>query len=820
MPKKTKKGKAGKNDRAPRRFRHYLSILFAVLSVAVLASLVSYNAADRSWFFNPEGGDPQNWFGPVGATISEALLQFAGMSSFLLGLLLLSLAVITAKDRGFDSRLVRLAGLVLITVAFTALLQLIFTLPLSMGGTLIMPGGWIGSLLAGFLGGLVNTVGSWVVLIAALLVGVMMISSFTPGGLAGVALSTTSGWFRGFGLWCSGLPESWQERIEQRRERRAEKKKKKAARGPGTDRVDAGPQKPGKKKAPQINRGARPSVPEPALPTIAALETPMPPADPPVLDPMGDPRVKPTPAKPKRKPAPRPPKKKESEEEIKTPPLDLLNMPVPDAGVDEEELVRKSKILVEKLEEFGVGGSVVRIHPGPVVTTFEFRPDPGVKYSRVVSLSDDLCLALRAESIRIDRMAGRSTVGLEVPNRSREIIAVREILDSDSYRDTTSCLPLALGKTIDGKIYTSDLASMPHLLIAGATGMGKSVGLNVMIASILHRSTPAEVRFVLIDPKRLELGIYEDIPHLLTPVVTDPKLAGSALKWAVTEMENRYTQLASYGVRNIEQYNTVLRQEAEAGPKKSTAPKPESDEDGAVEKLTAVEKEDKHLPYIVVVIDELADLMMVGNTAEVELCIARLAHMARAVGIHLVVATQRPSVDVITGLIKANLPARISFRVSSRIDSRTIIDTGGAEKLLGDGDMLFLPPGSSRLVRIHGAYITEQETTRMVDFLRAQARPSYQLDLKAEENPLGGGPGGTGNSDQDPLYDEAVRIVVKSGQASISHLQRRLKIGYSRAARLIDYMEMDGIVGPHEGSKAREILVDGDYFDEVDDQPR
>jgi len=663
------------------------------------------------------------------------------------------------------------------------------------------------------------------VLLAALLVGVMMISSFTPSALAGGALSTVAGWFRGAGRWFGGLLEAWQDRAERRRaekQNRREMKKGKPAsrRGKG---LDGDPLKPGQKKAakPQINRGARPpAAPQEEPLNIPALNRPMPPADPPVLDTQPQPPVGPDKAKPKRKPARKPLKKKEREGEFQTPPLDLLNPPVPDAGVDEDELVRKSKILVEKLEEFGVGGNVVRIHPGPVVTTFEFRPDPGIKYSRIVSLGDDLCLALRAESIRIDRMAGRSTVGLEVPNRTREIIAIREILDSESYRGTTSRLPLALGKTIDGKIYTADLAAMPHLLIAGATGMGKSVGLNVMISSILHRSTPAEVRFVLIDPKRLELGVYEDIPHLLTPVVTDPKLAASALKWAVTEMENRYTTLASYGVRNIEQYNTVIRQEAESAPKKPAAQKKDADEEGA-ETLTATEKkEEKPLPYIVVVIDELADLMMMGNTAEVELCIARLAHMARAVGIHLVVATQRPSVDVITGLIKANLPARISFRVSSRIDSRTIIDTGGAEKLLGDGDMLLLPPGSSRLVRIHGAYITEEETNRLVDFLRAQDRPSYELDLEAAEDPLGIGPAAGRENDQDPLYEEAVRIVVKGGQASISHLQRRLKIGYSRAARLIDYMEADGIVGPHEGSKAREILVDANYFDEVDDQMR
>jgi S-DNA-T family DNA segregation ATPase FtsK/SpoIIIE len=432
-----------------------------------------------------------------------------------------------------------------------------------------------------------------------------------------------------------------------------------------------------------------------------------------------------------------------------------------------------------------------------VVTTFEFKPDAGVKYAKITGLADDLCLAMQAESVLIDRIPGKSTVGIQIPNRTREQISLRELLDTDLYRRSTSKLTLALGKTIHGEPYVTDLATMPHLLIAGSTGTGKSVGINAMLTSILYRATPDDVRLIMIDPKRLELGMYEDIPHLLTPVVVDPKQAANALRWAVREMEERYKTLASEGVRNIEQYNRNIQHATlEArGSDLAELPKP--------------------LPFIVVLIDELADLMMVASN-EVELSIARLAQMARAVGIHLILATQRPSVDVITGLIKANLPSRISFRVSSKIDSRTILDSNGAEQLLGRGDMLFLPPASSRFIRLHGPYISEQESARLASFLRKQGKPTYDESITAEEKAAANGV----EMEKDDLYDEAARIVVQSGQASISYLQRRLRIGFSRAARLVDMMEMDGLVSPAAGGKAREVLVDKGYFDEVDAQLR
>ncbi len=475
----------------------------------------------------------------------------------------------------------------------------------------------------------------------------------------------------------------------------------------------------------------------------------------------------------------------------------MLDAPKDQRKIDERELMDGARLLEEKCREFSVEGTVVQIHPGPVVTTYEFKPDAGVKYNRITGLADDLCLAMQAESVLIDRIPGKSTVGIQIPNAHREPIGLRELLEGEAYARSTSRLAMALGKTIHGEPFVGDMATMPHLLIAGSTGAGKSVSVNAMISSILFRSTPDDVRFIMIDPKRLELGMYEDIPHLLTPVVVDPKQAANALRWGVREMEERYKTLASHGVRNIEQYNRNIRA-AMAEP--AATPDPEA-------------PPLKTMPYIVVIIDELADLMMAAGK-EVEESIARLAQMARAVGIHLILATQRPSVDVITGLIKANLPARIAFRVASKIDSRTILDGNGAEQLLGKGDMLFLPPASSRFIRIHGPYISEQETARVCSFLRKQGKPIYDTTITAEDKPME-----KLEFEKDDLYDEAARIVVSSGQASISYLQRRLRIGFSRAARLVDMMEMDGVVSPAANGK-REVLVDQNYFEEVDAQLR
>jgi len=471
--------------------------------------------------------------------------------------------------------------------------------------------------------------------------------------------------------------------------------------------------------------------------------------------------------------------------EYKMPGVEFLNAPPPHLEHADEEYYRIATRLAEKCKEFNVTGKIEHICPGPVVTTYEFKPDPGVKYSRVTGLVDDLCLALKAESIRIDRMPGKAHVGIEVPSPQRETIHLREVIESRQFRESTSKLTVALGKTIDGLNYVADLAKMPHLLIAGTTGAGKSVGVNSLIVSILYKARPDEVKFILVDPKRLELGLYEGIPHLATPIITDPKRAATALKNMVKEMEERYKTLAKLSVRNIDGYNTEVSRR------------------NLVKDYTDTGEPWKPLPYIVIIIDELADLMMVSGH-EVEEFITRLAQMARAVGIHLVLATQRPSVDVITGLIKANFPSRISFRVSSKVDSRTIIDANGAEQLLGRGDLLFLPPGTSRLVRVHGAYVDEAEIGRIVSHIKAQGDPQYDETITQSEEEAMGMDGISG--ERDELFEDALRICVEMKRASTSVLQRRLRIGYGRAAAILDMMEREGFIGQADGARPRPIL--------------
>jgi S-DNA-T family DNA segregation ATPase FtsK/SpoIIIE len=488
----------------------------------------------------------------------------------------------------------------------------------------------------------------------------------------------------------------------------------------------------------------------------------------------------------------------------KLPSTALLRRPDEHSTVNEDELKTTAQVLREKYAEFDVRGTVTQINPGPVVTTFEFKPEAGIKYSRITGLSDDLCLALRAESILIERMAGKSTVGLQVPNHERETIWLREVVESQEFLGVKSKLTLAMGKDINGRIVTADLNSMPHLLIAGSTGSGKSVAINAFIMSLLYKATPDEVRLILVDPKRLELGNYEGVPHLHVPIITEPKLASNALRNAVREMERRLKVLAEKGVRNIDQYNKLF--------------------DAGTASLFDDGSEVKPLPYIVIIIDELADLMMLDGQ-NVEASITRLAQMARAVGIHLVLATQRPSVDVITGLIKANFPARMSFRVATKIDSRTILDANGAEALLGRGDMLYLPNGSARVHRVHAPFVTEKEIAAVVEFWKSQGAAQYQENfLQAPREDGDGSPdaGGenSGEDEHDELYQDAVRIVLEYGKASTSLLQRRLRIGYGRAAHLIDLMERDGIVGAADGPKPREVLKRPDWLSEVEDAMR
>ena len=490
---------------------------------------------------------------------------------------------------------------------------------------------------------------------------------------------------------------------------------------------------------------------------------------------------------------------------FKLPPSSLLTRPDEQHAVNEEALKVLAVTLTEKCAEFDVHGQVTQINPGPVVTTFEFKPDAGIKYSRITGLGDDLCLALRAESILIERMPGKSTVGIQVPNHEREIIWLREGIEAPEFTGGKNKITLSLGKDINGRIVVADLASMPHLLIAGSTGAGKSVAVNAMIMSILYKSTPDQVRMILVDPKRLELGVYEGIPHLYTPIITEPKQAANALRNAVREMERRLKLLAAKGVRNIDQYNRLFDNQET----------PSLFEDA---------EEEKPIPYLVIIIDELADLMML-DSSNVEESITRLAQMARAVGIHLVLATQRPSVDVITGLIKANFPARISFRVATKVDSRTILDANGAESLLGRGDMLYLPSGSARVHRLHAPFVTEKEISAVVEFWRQQGTAEYKEEfLQAPKDERGNsessGDGSNEDGDGDPMYEDAVRLVLEFGKASTSLLQRRLRIGYGRAAHLIDLMENDGIVGAADGPKPREVLKRPDWITEVEQSLR
>jgi len=475
----------------------------------------------------------------------------------------------------------------------------------------------------------------------------------------------------------------------------------------------------------------------------------------------------------------------------------LDSPPLTRSSFDEAVLEKSARLLEEKLAAFSVDGRVVEVQPGPVVTMFKFEPASGVKVSQIVNLADDLSLAMKASAVRIQApVPGEAVVGIEVPNRKREKIYLREILESDEFRAAQSHLTIALGKDISGRPVVADLARMPHLLIAGATGTGKSVSIHTMIASILFNSTEQDVRFILIDPKMLELSAYEQIPHLLVPVVVDPDKAASALLWATQEMEYRYRLMRDKGVRNIEGYNRVLSEGKAAG-----VFAPVVTEEAVPD---ARPLEHRRLPQIVIVIDELADLLLhEGKTVERD--ITRLAQKARASGIHLILATQRPSVDVITGLIKANLPARISLQVTSRVDSRTILDSIGAERLLGEGDMLFMPPGTAKLRRLHGPFVSEIEIRKVTDFLRAQGSPEYQMEILETKRPEAGDGDGYGAGDKDGMYDEAVRIVIESNQASISMIQRRLRIGYNRAARMVEQMEREGLVLPADGARPREV---------------
>jgi S-DNA-T family DNA segregation ATPase FtsK/SpoIIIE len=755
-----------------------------------LIALASYDPSDPVWFFSTGTEAPANFVGRVGAFLAELSFQLLGYGSYVLPAVIVIAGWHYFWCRQIDAVYTKVVGAGLVVAASSAFMSLALG-SVEVGNRPFRAGGYLGEFLAGVMTDYLSRMGSIIVILTLLFVALILATQFSFGRLFSLL----------FRIAANGIKAGWATARRWREERRRARERREVI----AKHVKKGTASPEAIKA-ATERVTRPEpVSPPARPkTERVVEE-----DDDEERPAGASRVTPAVVQKRGKPPVAPPLPLPDPEPLSRglaerrlsgytlPPASLLDPPKAERKIDERELMDAARLLEEKCREFSVEGAVVQIHPGPVVTTFEFKPDAGVKYSKVTSLAEDLCLAMQAESVLIERIPGKATVGIQIPNPHREVISLRELLESDTYQRSGSKLTLALGKTIHGEPYMSDLATMPHLLIAGSTGTGKSVGLNSMLTSILYRATPDDVRLIMIDPKRLELGMYEDIPHLMTPVVVDPKKAANALRWAVREMEERYKTLAAFGVRNIEQYNRNVRQmvENKEVPEGAEPPRP--------------------LPFIVVVVDELADLMMVAGN-EVEESIARLAQMARAVGIHLILATQRPSVDVITGLIKANLPSRISFRVSSKIDSRTILDGNGAEQLLGRGDMLFLPPATSQKLRLHGPYISEQESARLASFLRKQCKPVYDESITAEEKK------GTEalEFEKDDLYDEAARIVVESGQVSISYLQRKMRIGFSRAARLVDMMEAEGLVSPATGGKPREVLVGRDYFAEVDAQLR
>ena len=805
-----------------RRVSEFVGVALFAAALIWIISLASYEPADPVWFFSTGAhAAPANFAGRVGAFLAELSFQLFGYASYLIPAVFVVVGWNYFWCRSLDAAATKATGAALLVGCLSAFLSLVVG-TVEVSGKPFRAGGYAGEFLAKEMSDYLNRTGSVIVILTLFFLAIIMSTQFSFGRFFGAIVravkNTASRTFESFREW-----REERRREKQRRDVIAKHVKKgtplpafaTASAGtpeintPGANRSPKGSRAPSDDGARGVNRAERDERQEdedddenrPWRPASAGLQSRA--TDIRLkADAIKADATKPKVAMPPLPlPDPEPIAKAPAERrkgDYTLPPLALLDAPKTQRKFDERELMERARLLEEKCREFAVEGSVVQIHPGPVVTTFEFKPNAGVKYSKITNLEDDLCLAMQAESVLIDRIPGKSTVGIQIPNQDREQISLRELLESEVYRRSTSKISLALGKTIHGEPFVADLATMPHLLIAGSTGAGKSVGINGMLTSILYRATPDDVRLIMVDPKRLELGMYDDIPHLLTPVVVDPKQAANALRWAVREMEERYRLLAAEGVRNIEQFNRNMQQAIA----EKREPRPD--------------QELKPLPFIVVVIDELGDLMMVAGN-EVEQSIARLAQMARAVGIHLILATQRPSVDVITGLIKANLPTRIAFRVASKVDSRTILDGNGAEQLLGRGDMLLLPPASSRFIRLHGPYISEQESARLASYLRKQGKPTYDESITQDEKAA---TEGALEFEKDDLYDEAARIVVQSGQASISYLQRRLRIGFSRAARLVDMMEMEGLVSPAAGGKPREVLVDKHYFDEVDAQLR
>ena len=763
-----------------KRLNEVTGFVFLAAGLFVLFSLASYRTYDPSWNTAAGSAHPQNLAGYVGSYLADMLLQIFGLSALWLPVCAFLLGWKWIRSESIESPGVKLAGFALLGFSTCAAFEqmprmTILGLPAS---------GLSGMIIGRTLVATMNRAGAAILTATALVVSIYLVSKFT--------LSKLNDWFAGPLALVRAVSKRLQVWLKERRRGQIEAARERA-------RARAEEREAGRTARAEQAVLFEPEVREPAMPAArparSADDIPICPLEEQAA-PEHSLRTSSRAAEPRPVPT-----------NFNLPSTELLNEAPGRTSYDEQELKDTALRVKSKFEEFNVLGSVVQINPGPVVTTFEFKPEAGIKYSRITTLSEDLCLGLQAESILIERIPGKPTVGIEVPNTRRELISLREVLESEEFAGSQSRLTISLGKDINGRIRVAALDSMPHLLIAGSTGSGKSVMINSLIMSVLYKSTPDDVRMILVDPKRLELGLYEGIPHLLTPVITDPRKATNALRNAVLEMERRLRILAEQGVRNIDQYNKKIR-------KLQQEPRSLFDDETPMEEM-------RPLPYILILIDELADLMMIEGR-NVEESVTRLAQMARAVGMHLVLATQRPSVDVITGLIKANFPARISFRVATRVDSRTILDVMGSEHLLGKGDMLFLPPGSSRLTRVHGAFVTENEINRVVDFWKAQAAPDYDQSLllappSDDEEPS---EEMAGSGEQDPMYEDALRVVLEMGKASTSTLQRRLRLGYGRAARILDMMHRDGIIGPPDGSKPREVLKRPDWIAEVEDRVR
>jgi S-DNA-T family DNA segregation ATPase FtsK/SpoIIIE len=787
-----------------RMVREAAAVALLMGALLLIVALLSHSPIDPSPFHaSTLRSTPHNLAGWLGATLSAALFNFIGVSSFLLPIAAAVLGWRLLRQSPMASPRLAGAGWAMVLLALPGFAALIAVdLPFRDGR--VSAGGYVGLAESELLTGFAGPVGGVVVLFFLLVVGVLLVSGASAGA------------------WADRLVDRLRERwVASRRQRAERKREKEKARDSSRvferqiQRLEGDEAYRGSLTVKEVKGRGRfrivrkladePTVEEPS-PRPAARQRAVSPGRTAAAAPAAKPRAKPS----------------EVQEEFDfveeldsydTPKSSFLEVADEAAERDSAALIELGNLITAKCQEFKVRGEVVNIRTGPVITTYEFRLDSGVKISAVQNLSEDLALALRTESVRIERVPGRATVGIEVPNPDPEVIRLRQLIEAPEFQRAPSLLTLSLGVDIRGKPFFADLARMPHLLMGGFTGSGKSVGLNAMIMSILFKARPDEVKFILVDPKMVELGVYGDIPHLLTPIISNPSKAANALGWAVAEMDQRYHVLAALGVRNLQQYNQLLRDPVQL----RRARKKLVDNANGEEPLL------EPMPYIVIIIDELADLMITSSRA-VEESITRLAQKARAVGVHLVCATQRPSVDILTGIIKANFPCRIAYKVRSRFDSRTILDSMGAEHLLGRGDMLFLPPGSANLMRLHGPLVTEKEIHSVVRYVKRFGKPEYQRDI-LNHAPLGpperGGRRTSGDDEQldlsDPMYDAAARLVVKTRKASASYIQRRLRLGYTRSARLLDMMEKEGLVGPPAGSKGRELLVPDNFFGEVDE---